>query len=399
MDSYADPDGFRANLNSTVQSLRSVTNMLQKEKRQVPGFEEWYEDWRDRMKTDEVLVWLDDARTRVFHRGDLEVNSTAEIRIRDEWAPAKVLATDEVSPFESTEFMASGLAAGFIAGFKERTGTAPPEFVILEVERRWVERELPDWELMDALAHAYGVIATVVAEAHERAGARYETADTTHGDPELIDVSHLGGRLPCMVATDAVRTARVKLQSGELLKPEQGWMPYDDALGEIAAKRYHQDTAPRPTSDDPLDIAEWFANQARRVLLVDGYHVPITLLLGPNGMLPIYHPAKDRADKFMNWDAIANHVERVGATAFISIAEAWHYKLPGSELEALIERPRREEQLMVAAATRDGRYRIWTMRFTRGLSGRIIPSPMQVTDTDEPPNFMRAVVDTWARMK
>jgi hypothetical protein len=196
LDSYADPDAFRTNLNSTVQALRSVTNMLQKEKRQVPGFAGWYAAWQDRMKADEVLLWLDDARTRVFHRGDLEVNSTAQIRIRDEWAAAKVLATEEVSPFESTDSLAELLAVGFIEGFMARTGVEPPEFVVLEVERRWVDRELPDWELMDALAHVYGVMASIVAEAHKRAGAGYETADTTHGEMKLIDTSHLGGRLP-----------------------------------------------------------------------------------------------------------------------------------------------------------------------------------------------------------
>jgi hypothetical protein len=42
---YGDPDGFCTNLNALVQALRSVTFILQKEKRIIPEFDSWYEGW------------------------------------------------------------------------------------------------------------------------------------------------------------------------------------------------------------------------------------------------------------------------------------------------------------------------------------------------------------------
>jgi hypothetical protein len=41
-DQYADPAGFQPNLNATIQALRNVTWVLQKEHAAVPDFEPWY---------------------------------------------------------------------------------------------------------------------------------------------------------------------------------------------------------------------------------------------------------------------------------------------------------------------------------------------------------------------
>jgi hypothetical protein len=398
LETYDDPGGFRANLNSAVQTFRSVTNMLQKEKRNVPGFDEWYEEWQERMKADEVMSWLNAARTRVFHQGDLETYSQARIRLRDEWAPAKVLADDEVSPVDDTDVMARALANGFVEGFLEAFGDQPPEHLLLEVERRWVDRELPAWELLDALAHAYGVLSRIVGEAHDRAGEPYVTSDFTHGEPDLIDVKHLGGRLPCMVMVPERRTSTIKLHTGQLVRAEYVPLPPSDpGAGAAAAERYGLKNVERAASLDPFDIAAMYMDIARRALLVDGHVVPATFLFGPNGRRQIVHEAEDRAEKFLNWDRIADEVEASGSTALVSIAEAWFYRLPESELEAMIRLPAREEQVTVTAASKDKRYRMWLMPFRRSPAGRILPQPVAVIDLDEPPNFLRAVVERWSR--
>lgn len=55
-DSYDDPDAFRVNLNAVIQALRSVTLMLQSEKRRIPDFDGWYGDWQEKMRADPVLA-------------------------------------------------------------------------------------------------------------------------------------------------------------------------------------------------------------------------------------------------------------------------------------------------------------------------------------------------------
>lgn len=81
LSGYDDPPGFRANLNSCLQALRNVTCVLQKERRLVPGFESWYPEWQQRMSDDSIMVWLVKSRNRVVKMGDLDLLSSATMRL------------------------------------------------------------------------------------------------------------------------------------------------------------------------------------------------------------------------------------------------------------------------------------------------------------------------------
>jgi hypothetical protein len=62
LQSYHAPEKFHANLNATIQALRSVTLMLQNEKAVFPDFDEWYGPWQQKLKDDTLSKWLNDAR-------------------------------------------------------------------------------------------------------------------------------------------------------------------------------------------------------------------------------------------------------------------------------------------------------------------------------------------------
>ena len=72
---YFDPDGFRLGAQSAIQTLRSVTFILQKNKGAIPGFDQWYDGWRKRLGADELMRWIVDARNRIEKEGDLEAHS------------------------------------------------------------------------------------------------------------------------------------------------------------------------------------------------------------------------------------------------------------------------------------------------------------------------------------
>jgi hypothetical protein len=44
---YFDPDGFRLAIQNAIQTLRSVTFILQNHKAIIPNFAEWYGDYID----------------------------------------------------------------------------------------------------------------------------------------------------------------------------------------------------------------------------------------------------------------------------------------------------------------------------------------------------------------
>jgi hypothetical protein len=159
--------------------LRNVTWVLQKEHAAVPGFEPWYAGWLERMKADPLMKWLVDARNQVVKRGDLETRSTARALIRSYGAIAVTEFT--APPFVPADVIAADLAEFGIPPLREVVRNAS----ILVVERRWLAKDLPDHELLEALAHCYGILSIIVAEAHERAGFRFTVCDVSQPDLEL----------------------------------------------------------------------------------------------------------------------------------------------------------------------------------------------------------------------
>jgi hypothetical protein len=45
-DAYFDSDAFRVAIQSAIQTMRSVTFILQKNKAIIPDFDRWYADWQ-----------------------------------------------------------------------------------------------------------------------------------------------------------------------------------------------------------------------------------------------------------------------------------------------------------------------------------------------------------------
>jgi hypothetical protein len=144
--SYFDPDAFRLNLNNCIQTLRTVTFVLQKQKSISTKFDSWYEQWQNRMRGDPILKWLLKARNTIVKEGDLSTLSFARASIVESWFGAPILEM-EVPPSTKTEDMAQLLAHQASKGI----------FVVglLRLERRWVDSELPAHEILESIAHSF----------------------------------------------------------------------------------------------------------------------------------------------------------------------------------------------------------------------------------------------------
>src|SRR5215208_6335315 len=72
---YFDPERFRIAIQSAIQTLRTVTFILQKHKKEIPCFEVWYKKWQQRLVADPLMKWMLEARNKIEKEGDLEVHS------------------------------------------------------------------------------------------------------------------------------------------------------------------------------------------------------------------------------------------------------------------------------------------------------------------------------------
>src|SRR3989338_11183952 len=200
--SYAYTEKFRLSLNSCIQTLRNVTFHLQKQKDVISNFDDWYAPWQQKMAQNEVMKWLIRARNIVVKEGDLETKSMCRVSVVSSYLEPPYVEY-EVNPLKKHTQIAN-----------ERQIIELPKHILengtLRVERRWVVNDLPQWELLDALAKSYGVLSELVNDCHKHMGiSKTRVAEVKpDGNCQLYNLptEHLRGQLPCMATTMQTRT-------------------------------------------------------------------------------------------------------------------------------------------------------------------------------------------------
>lgn len=371
LENYESPDDFRTHLNSCIQTLRTVTFVLQKHKASIPSFEAWYSIWQDRMRADPVMTWAVAARNRIVKQGDLQTTSLARVTVHWSYADSG-FREYEVDPSKST---AEILAEAPI-------GVALPDELfkdgVLSIERRWMVDDLPGLELLEVLAHVYGTLLLVVLDAHNQ----LEVPITKRPWAQRAQVakeykaSDADGRPDCMIAFGDARTRMIKLATGEGLTPslEKGHPPPD--IAEISRRRYGAPPSltPSPKGEHTLHtLVQYMFGLAKTILVRDGYHLPMAFLVSGDGtMFPYGTPVDDRAEKYVLWRRLAAEVEKRRIERVLFVTEVWVAPIdPANAFRPAVESPQRQEALAVFGAEKGGQEITMTCIFQKNAKGRV----------------------------
>jgi hypothetical protein len=258
---------------------------------------------------------------------------------------------------------------------------------VLLMERRWVARELPKQELLDVLAHCYGVLAQLVVDAHRQCGVVMQTFRADSHTPKPARTEHLSGKLPCMVASEEMRTAILHLGIGKFISISHLAVPVEPTTVEEAGARYGGEAGELGlrSGEDIVDASPRWFEHAKKVLAKDGYHGPMMIIVMPDGETQLHRVADhDRQTLYLTMRRLATHVERTGAVGVMNIAEFWHGLMadlrPGQRVADL---PNRLELLQVYAATSGGRRRIHSVEFSKNADGQVEFGASSVDDGEK----------------
>jgi len=200
------------------------------------------------------------------------------------------------------------------------------------------------------LAHGYGEVASVVADAHRQAGVVMQTfGDETHARrPQRRE--HLGGRLSCMVAHAGVRTAYVHLAREWLMVPESREREFrrEDFEGFEPGFTIPDNALNREAGETILAAGERMVSFARALIEHTGVHHPMAMIHETRDLPPVIANlhASDAQEQALMVETIVEEVERLGAEGVVFISE-------------LHPSGRRDGELLVAALTDDGGRRVW----------------------------------------
>lgn len=338
---YFDPETFRISIQTAIQTLRTVSFILQSNKRIFTNFDPWYETWQSKLRADPLMRWMVDARNKIEKQGDLETHSFVRAEIIASYYEEGPIIEVPAELFQNSANLIDSIQTEELKKHVLKDG-------ILRIQRRWVENSLPDYELLEAVGIAYGKIAELVADAHLELGLQ---SPSTMVD----DVDHTsgrksrGGRLPCMIGHSDSRSQNIWLATGQEIKLEQKKVEIDLTETVKAAKRYGLDPKeilPSSAVDSESILNNLFAT-ARKMLTIDGSHITIAFLLKGAAMASMVTlNMEEHGEKYLVMRKLADEVIKHGADAVIVIGEVWSARFDASKpYRRAVDSPEKDEFL------------------------------------------------------
>jgi hypothetical protein len=394
---YFEPERFRIAVQNCITTARTVTFILQSHKGAIADFDNWYARWQSRFANDLVMCWAKEARNKIEKQSDLHTLS----QIRAELI-AGYLA-----------HAATGWATtGIDWSIAQILRSIPPRLLdrhvidngVLSVERRWVDSELPDCEVLDALAHVYGQLALLVVSLHEHLGESIPEHALYRGE-HLLRSLRQDGRLPSMDQPLEDRAVYVAIKDGSILGFRTEFGRNDPSILRKAEKRYREIPSSKHLTDSStlMEIANVYFHRARIVMLRDGYHQTMFIpLKGAKQIGLVVAPPKDRAAKYMIMRDIARYVRRIGADGLLHISEAWTARAEDIPRGGYPDQARNKgEKLMLNAANAEGQLLTLSAMIQRKLIKRHKVKRLGPTQTEEGRQIiaMAPVLDVWGKVE
>jgi len=296
------------------------------------------------------MRWAKLARNKIEKQGDLQTLSQVRAQLiaaylhhpHTEWLPSAVMWSAE----QFRESIPQTLLDAHVV-----------ENGVLAIERRWIDVELPNYEVLDALAHVYGQLALMIVSLHDHCRVLIPEARPELGEHLLRDLLP-DGRLRSMVRPFEDRGIYIAVKDGAFLGYRREFRTVDSNDARKALRRYRKARgwAPLIEAKSLREIAEVYFDNARAVMLKDGYHVPMFIPL--RGNIPIdliVAPTESRIDKYLIMQDIAHYVRRTGADGLLHISEAWTAKqedVPKGKFAA--DAANRGEAITLTAVNADG---------------------------------------------
>lgn len=335
-ETYFSPDLFRQNTNQFLQTSRTVTFIIQKNKADIPGFEAWYkanvlEPWAN----NPVMSWAKDARNMIEKEGDLEMQSTLRATVLYSYISEEDM-TIEVSREEL-------LQANIDRLLKNARRVLPPgiaDAAVLKIQRRWVANSLPGHELIYALTFAYAQLHGVCRSlaAHLDSALDPSVPHPTTIDPSSNDVARV--RFLKFSKAGVGRHASTRIYSDPTFKPPPGL---------LRLKKEFQSTV-KPSC--LADVVARHATMAQFTFEQYGNHVPMLALYDRewNQIDFMSTSFTDQAEKFMFWRYVADRAFYLKAFALVWTSESWLRDLKDHQNRPVQDLPIKGEQLHVVGA-------------------------------------------------
>ncbi len=365
---YFEPELFRLNLNQYLQTSRTITFILQKNKKVFQSFD-WYDEEMLHWANDNILIWAKDSRNTIEKIGDLDLNSEIRVSLITSYLESQ----DRIIKFEDRNllFLAVDILVKLIKG--KLSFIADDEWAI-KVERIWIANSLPNEELLRVINYIYMRQYLLCKKACYCLG---NSIDESISSPIDMDSLQKGSRHIRYIDSALNCYKELKMFSIEKdIEYKQG-------------KNFIDVQKKRLESIDSFESALYVISEnARELFIRDGCHVPILFAFDSRmellDMMSVCFGR--RVEKFIFWRQIAERVSILPVHCFFFISEVSLKEMPLSKEKyfSVTSLPTRGEALQVFGITDLEQFKSIAFMITRSRLGqKSLSEPIQLFTQNE----------------
>lgn len=339
---YFDPDLFRRNTNQFLQTARTVTFIIQKNKGDIPDFKNWYQlHVLDAWQGDVVMDWAKDARNIIEKEGDLEFNSALEVALIYSYDEDE----DVVLPCSRIELLEAGVKK-LTRLAEKHLSSGLQDVAGLKITRSWITSSLPEYELLQALGYVYArLFDCCLVLAHHLGESLPKTI------PEPSDISAGGDSLHRVEMVKLRDRRGYKMKTGRINRLPDDQIP-------ASSKEFSEELKGRLGSPTNYESAvEFYASMAEATFKQWGNHLAMLYFLNDDWTVQymVMPVLVDQTDKYFFWRQVADKVRIQKPRCLVHICETWVRDLSKHRPRLTMrELPIKGECLQLAAFERDG---------------------------------------------
>ena len=340
---YMEPELFRLNTNQFLQTSRTVTFIIQKNKESIPNFESWYQtSVLNAWKSDKIMVWAKDSRNLIEKEGDLELFSKLDLTLFFSY----IIEQDTKIQCGRTELLKSSTKKLLKLAHKN----LPPHLIessAIKIERYWVANSLPDWELLHAMSYIYRNIHQCCHSLALHLGSRL---DSTIESPTSLEPQR---EIACQIQYLKLSDLDFHTSHTKRIHLDKTFSPPQNVKNAIQGLRNKMSSS--DTIEKTLDA---LTEMAEHTFLHYGNHVPMLFLFNSDwkaiDMFSVHF--NDRVEKYIFWRNVADRIKVSQASGIAWIGESWIRNGAQMRTSSISELPITGERLHVSVLGNGGEF-------------------------------------------
>lgn len=375
---YFEPELFRLNLNQFLQTSRTVTFIIQKNKHDIDGYDDWYpKNVIDKWKDDPLMTWAKDSRNFIEKEGDLEMYSDAKATLLFSY-----IEEQDVDISTKDQLLCIGIKK-LIRLAQKKLPSGVLDAAVVKSERRWVANTLKELELLNALTVIYVRIYDCC-----KALGRHVGIAIDEDIPVPTDFDSM--------REDVRRVSYLKLNNFNSGKVSYETVTYKvDNIPENIKERALSLGSKDGISDIGY-LVDYYSKMADLTFSNDGYHIPILMLFDKEYKVIDLVSTKfdDQADKYIFWRLAADRAKTINAHGFLWVSELWIRNSRINSTKAIRDMPIIGEQLQVFGIDSNNRQKIvsWNILRENDHAKPTLDKPEIKKNTEGQAFFMRPVL-------